>query len=80
MLINSCLCQYDRIKDLYSFHASHKYNLFVFEMYNDISSYLKYISFKYFQILNLSQLRKANVSMSLNMNLNLYSEYEFECT
>ena len=45
-----------------------------------ISSYLKYISFKYFQILNLSQLRKANVSMSLNMNLNSYSEYEFEST
>ena len=52
MLINSCLCQYDRIKNLYSFHASHKCNLFVSEMYND-NLFLSQIHF--FQILSDTQ-------------------------
>ena len=52
MLINSCLCHYDRIKNLYSFHASHKYNLFVSQMDND-NLFLSQVHF--FQILSDTQ-------------------------
>ena len=52
MPINSCFCQYDRIKNVYTFPVSDKYNFFLSEMYND-NLFLSQIPF--FQILSNTQ-------------------------